>query len=379
MAINALPQLLVALFKQQGAESLPAGKAVAAPFKPGAQYQGKVLESLPNGRNLVRLGAHTLDIALPQQAKPGEVLRLTFVSASPRPTFILAAAAPAVNISQSAQQVQALIRYVPVTAAGPAALTPEGAPANPSASACPLVVNPAVLLTPAPGGPATAALGPAMAAVATAGGPVDGAGATLAAHTSLVAQGVVADQHMASWLPVRLQQTVKESGLFYESHLGRWVQGEMALEAIQREPQARLAQVPAAAAKLPELEHMPEEAARLASRQLNLLEGGPFVWMGPAWPGQLLEWQVRERRDGQAAVIEDGQAWQSRLRLTLPRLGEVAADLDIGAQGLSIRLGAATPASLAEMRAALPELAACLQAAELNLTRLKVALTDGGH
>ncbi len=35
----------------------------------------------------------------------------------------------------------------------------------------------------------------------------------------------------------RLQSTVRDSGLFYESHLSRWFRGEMSREQLQREPQ----------------------------------------------------------------------------------------------------------------------------------------------
>jgi hypothetical protein len=152
------------------------------------------------------------------------------------------------------------------------------------------------------------------------------------------------------------------------------------MEAIQREPQARLHQSPGTLLDLPDLEGMPADAARLASRQLSMLEGGPFVWMGQAWPGQNLKWQVEEREADAEPGVDEGQKWRSQLRLVLPRLGEVAADLDIGAQGLRIRLTARTPETLAEIEAALPELAQRMHAAALNLTSLRTTLgQEPGH
>jgi hypothetical protein len=386
MDIGSLPQLLIALFKGQGTDLLQPGKdqATALHLKPGAQYEGKVLDALPNGRNLIQVDKHVMDMALPQQAKPGDVVRLTFLTASPRPTFVLTPATAAgvqpVNVSQAAQQVNALIRYVPVSAAGQAVpSTPaQGGPAG--AAAKPLVVNPAVLLAPSPtgSGPLTAVSGPAIPALAMAGEAVEAPRASLASNTSLTTQGVVAEKTAdGQVLPQRLQQTVKESGLFYESHLGRWVKGELPLDVIQREPQARLAQAPGAMLNVPDLDGMPEEAARMASRQLHMLEGGPFVWQGQAWPGQMLEWQVRDGRGEGNGDRDPEQPWHSRMRLTLPRLGEVNVDMDIGARGLRIHLLAASPDSLAEMRAALPELAARMRTAELNLTRLQAELADG--
>ncbi|MCI0492582.1 MAG: hypothetical protein L0Z07_06575, partial [Planctomycetes bacterium] len=67
MGIGALPDLLLSLLKTQGADQLQAAKdAPATSFKPGGQYEAKVLDALPNGRNLVQIGKQTLDMALPQ-------------------------------------------------------------------------------------------------------------------------------------------------------------------------------------------------------------------------------------------------------------------------------------------------------------------------
>ncbi|NTV95758.1 MAG: hypothetical protein HGA75_10115 [Thiobacillus sp.] len=461
MNIGALPELILSWFKSQGADQLQAGKDLAlSQLKPGTQYEGKVLDSLPNGRNLVQVGNQAMDMALPQQARAGDVVRLTFLNAAPRPTFILNSApvanAQPVNVSSAAQQINALVRYVPVTASAPVprasatvsvsaqavvrtaarvptavasqpgqasvaqsavaqlapgqvpgasaapgpapaaqALPPQAAAASPSGaqvavasqaaamSGRPIVANPAVLLAPAPvtSGPISALPGPAIPAMTLAGEAVDGMRAALGSQSSLVtAQGVVAEKPAMSYvLPMRLQQTVKESGLFYESHLGKWVRGEMALESIQREPQARLSQMPGPRLDLPDLEGMPEQAARLASRQLHMLEGGPFLWQGQVWPGQVAEWQVQERERERAEDEAAGQKWHSQLRLSLPRLGEIAAELDVGALGLRIRLRPGAPETLAEINAAMPELVQRLRAAELNLSSVLAELADAGE
>jgi hypothetical protein len=214
-----------------------------------------------------------------------------------------------------------------------------------------------------------------------AGEAVDGMRAALGSQSSLAtAQGVVAEKAGASQvLPMRLQQTVRESGLFYESHLGKWARGEVSLDSIQHEPQARLLQSPGPLLDLPDLEGMPEQAARLASRQLHMLDGGPFIWQGQAWPGQTAEWQVQERAARTADDEAAGQRWSSQLRLTLPRLGPLSADLDVGALGLRVRLKAATPETLAAMQAALPELTQRLRDADLNLSSIHLELADAGQ
>jgi hypothetical protein len=397
--IGALPELVLAWFKNQGLDLLQAGKdpLPQGQFKPGQQYEGQVLDNLPNGRNLIQVAGQKLDMALPQQAKPGDVIRLTYVQAGPRPTFVLnvsaAATSQSVSVSQAAQQVSALTRYASVTAAtatASATATPQVQQAAAPGSAVPvplapmakpIIADPAVLLS-----AATPSNVSVLSSIATAVSPVTmmldeavgNAQASVPTNANLATtQSVAADQAATTQvLPMRLQQTVKESGLFYESHLGKWANGDLSLASIQREPQAALAKTPGTLLNVPDLDGMPEQAANLASRQLNMLEGGPFVWQGQAWPGQNMEWQVSDRDGGSNAGEVEAQKWHSQLRLTLPRLGGVAADLDIGALGLRVRLTAQTPEALAEMKAAMPDLAERMRGSELNLTSLKLGLAD---
>lgn len=393
--LSALPELLLSWLKGQGVGQSPAGQgeATALPFKPGQHYQGQVLEQLANGRNLVRVGREVLDMALPKEIPQGATVRLTYLHPGPRPTFLLnqaASAAQPVRLSETAQQVTALVRYAqspvaPTAAAAPATAAtgnaqPAAAPSSTvsqtaaAVSARPIVANANLLLGAgsAPANLAAAIAGrvaiPAMAM--GSGQAVDGLRAALAPNTSLTAQGVsqstLADGHA---LPQRLRQVVAESGLFYESHLSRWTRGEVSMEALRREPQARLMQQGGLPTGVPELRDMPDEAARFAGRQLLMLEGGPFVWQGQAWPGQWMQWLVEERAgDGQGPAEEEAQ-WRTELRLHLPRMGTVAAELRIDAQGLRIDIRAAE-AHLDEVRAALPQLAERLRAVNLNLHRL---------
>lgn len=380
MNIGALPELLGFLLKTQGTTPQSGQPQPASSFRPGAQYDAKILDTLPNGRNLVQVGNQALDMALPQQAKVGDVLKLTFINAAPRPTFVVnappAANTPAVNVSPAAQQVNALVRYVPVTAVLPGSNSGSATLTSP-----PIVANPAILLAPATtaGQLLTILPGSVLPDLSMGGEAVEGMRPSVGAQSTLVnVHGMATERGTGNnELPIRLQQTVKESGLFYESHLGKWVRGELDLKTIQREPQARLQQTPGTLLDLPDLEGMPEQAARLANRQLNMLEGGPFIWQGQAWPGQMAEWQVQER-DAQGADDEAaGQKWHSQLRLTLPRLGQIAADLDVGALGLRIRLRSADPATLAEINKAMPDLVQRMRDADLNLSSITAGLDDG--
>lgn len=465
MSLAALPELLLAWVRTQGAALLRGDKAAMPqdPFRPGQQYEGRVVDQLANGRHLVRIAGHNLDMNLPRNLQAGDSVRLTYLNAAPRPTFLLnttpVTAAQQVRISETAQQVNALLRMAATPASAGSAATPAapagsvstgtsgatstGMPAatspvpgspltgsaggmtaaasalsprlgastvtvtsagaaggatpapaqasqaratavlNPlgaamtqtAALARPIVVNVDMLrgysaafrLTPAPVASATTGL---------VGQAVDGARATLGSGAGLkpttLAELPSPSSHM---LPVRLAQTVRESGLFYEAHLARWHRGVMSLEAIRREPQARLARVEAPAARIPELGNMPEEAAKLAGRQLQLLEGAPFQWQGPVWPGQWLDWRVSERTDADGSDTDadgDGPHWHTELRLALPGLGEVHALLGLRGEQVSVSLRAMRDSTRDSLRAALPELIAGLGAAGLSVRDARV-------
>jgi len=487
MNLSALPELLLSWVKNQGVALLQGDKAQTSPFQPGQQYEGKVVDNLASGRQLVKVGAQLLDMNLPAKTQPGDSVRLTFLNAGPRPTFLLnqAAITPVqqVQISNTAQQVNALLRLAqspsasapaaaasataPATSAALAAsaakltsmATPSAAPAaTTSASAkvaaaatanlplinaspeglsskltatagalsvavsttVPAAVRGAAVTseTVKSGNPPLAAASSTATAAPVAGvvsrpivanvlmlqsfnsnlqpitatltGPntgllgqaIDAPRASIAASTTLSPNTLVEllspSRHM---LPVRLSQTVSESGLFYESHLAKWSRGSLTLESILREPQARLGQENTLTLRLAELDGMPEAAARMAGRQLQMLEGAPFLWQGLAWPGQTMEWMVREEGggEGQAEGGEVAAEWSTELNLTLPGLGQVHAQLGLAGDQLHLRLRADTAETRDKLNVALPLLIKGLEANGLHAIDPQVEALEGGH
>lgn len=182
-----------------------------------------------------------------------------------------------------------------------------------------------------------------------------------------------------AWL-MPLRQAVKESGMFYEANLQRWASGQQGLAEVQRQPQAGLSHEVAAArgAQVNELGGMHEDVARLAGRQLQMLEGQPFVWQGQAWPGQWLEWQVEERKgNGNGRGESDEEApWHTQLRLHLPRLGGLLAEIDLAPHGVKLKLAAESAEALAELRDALPQLTGRLDAAGLAVLGVALEATE---
>jgi hypothetical protein len=440
MNLSAMPELLLAWVKTQGAALLQGNKAQqASPFKVGATYEGKVLDQMPGGRHLVQVAGQKLDMGLPRNTQTGDSVRLTFLNGGPRPTFLLnqtqVAPVQQVRLSNAAQQVNALMRVAQPSAQGPAqaasqatvttttttAAVPPGTAsqaqaasqlpggaalvkagpastlANLAAAGQSVRALPGAANTPAPGAHVQAAARPIVAnvvmlqgastaqsaapiAVASAntgllGQAVDGLRAAVPASTNL-RPTVVADVSTPSpnLLPTRLAQALRESGLFYESHLTRWGKGAYPFESILNEPQARLARGGLPMQGLAELGGMPKEVAQMAGRQLQMLEGGPFLWQGFAWPGQWMNWLVEERQGWQEGEAEDEAAnpWSTELRLTLPRMGAVQAQLSLRGHDVNLRLQVSEPATAQTLNDALPELQRGLQSAGLQAVSLAV-------
>ena len=467
MNFSSLPELLLSWVKTQGTALLQGNKAEqASPFKVGDQYEGKVLDLLPTGRHLVQVAGQKLDMGLPRNTQAGDSVRLTFVNAGPRPTFLLQQSpvtpVQQVQLSNTAQQVNALLKLAPpLPQAVRPALAATGAQLPSNANPLPVPGNQASIpsaiqttsggmaaslktlaqgastsvpngarattspvptpsSTPAPGVAAVTSRGggasqiaqllpsstpissqaqitpgvgrpivanvvmlqgyggtPAMASANTAlaGQSVDAMRAAMAASTNLKPT-VMADPATPSQnlLPTRLAQTLKESGLFYEAHLVRWAKGRYPFEAILNEPQARMARGGAPMLSLAELGGMPEEAARMAGRQLQMLEGGPFLWQGFAWPGQWMDWLVEERPggEGDGRPEEQPSAWSTELNLTLPRMGTVNAQLALRGRAVSLNLHVSMAATAEALQNALPELQKGLESAGLEPVQLKV-------
>jgi hypothetical protein len=117
-----------------------------------------------------------------------------------------------------------------------------------------------------------------------------------------------------------LKHAVSTSGLFYESHLSDFVQGNQTLAAIRQEPQ-NLANSP---------------LTGLISQQLAVLENQRMSWQGEIWPGQLMQWDVYlpQKDDSKQPSFYEQESGENRpiaseMTLHLPHLGKVSARLSI--------------------------------------------------
>ena len=60
------------------------------PLVPGEEVNATIIGTMPGGKTFVEVAGTTLELLLPQKGIPGEILRLTYLSAEPKPTFALA-------------------------------------------------------------------------------------------------------------------------------------------------------------------------------------------------------------------------------------------------------------------------------------------------
>ena len=75
---------------------------------------------------------------------------------------------------------------------------------------------------------------------------------------------------------------------------------------------------------------------------------------GQIWPGQNLSWEIEENRSGNNSQDANSQInWRTRLKLTLPKLGEVSATLCLTPAGtLDIALTADTQSAQNSLQSA---------------------------
>lgn len=196
----------------------------------------------------------------------------------------------------------------------------------------------------------------------------------------------------AARLAPALQQTIVESGLFYEAHQAQWIAGRYPAEALAREPQARHARMPqapsaAAVAQRPEAapdaermrsaapaaarvaampaSDIPAELQPLVQQQLDAAATQHIVWRGEVWPGQELHWEIEADREQHRESGEDAAPqWTTNLGLALPRLGQVNVVLTLTPAKVSLAM-TANAGSADALQQGLGDLAAAFAAAGL--------------
>ena len=184
-------------------------------------------------------------------------------------------------------------------------------------------------------------------------------------------------------LASRLHQSLSHSGLFYESHQAQWIAGSRTTPQLLQEPQNLIR--PQAATPNPaqstaqtaatqgvltttsapadagqRMPSIPEHLQPLVQQQLQALENKQVVWMGQAWQGQDMRWEVREEEARQGRGGGKEKQWVTELHLDLPKLGGVTARLSMNGNAVSLDLQVNDEQTARRMESASAELAASM-------------------
>jgi hypothetical protein len=365
----------------------------------GKTMTATVLARLQDGGALVQVAGNAVRMALPASLAAGAEVPLTLLSTNPRPTFQLG------NTTQLIAGYAPPANAPPNTSASAAALSASLASAANAGSAAPQRSLGASLLAQAPLTPAAdlpalapdtlaPMLSPAARSIASALAgtwSAPGVPATILGKLPLVAAGAPD--------PERLQQGLKEalgkSGLFYESHVAEWAEGKRPLLDLMREPQNLRAQAQQQQAAGPQTSESlaraafasPDlSAAQMINQQLHAHEQQRLQWLGQAWPGQPLQWDVqREEQRGNKNQpgdgAEAGQVWRSGVRFRLPLLGKVSAAVTLVGDQVHIQVQTGSGDSADTLRAWAGQLEQAMAAAGSPLASLTIAQEssdDGG-
>lgn len=79
----------------------------------------------------------------------------------------------------------------------------------------------------------------------------------------------------------------------------------------------------------------------VVQQQLDALATQTFAWQGQVWPGQEMRWEIDEDATRHGVENDETAAnWTTRLNLTLPNLGEVAAQIRLQGDQVSLTISA---------------------------------------
>lgn len=332
----------------------------------GKTIQGEILARLTDGSFVVKVADTPARMQLPAGAQVGAHVDLTLVALQPRPTFQVGAQAFSEAAPPPAPDAD--------PAAQPLSFHEGAAPDSLSARALARAGQLAASLAPPPAaGEAHSGQGASLSPTGQALGTVLGAAMKLEQHASAVNAGapvLPAPTTDAAAIAPALQDALSKSGLFYESHVAQWAQGQRALADLAAEPQMQKA--PGALTD--------PATADFISLQLATQEQAQASWQGQLWPGQHMQWQVGKDGHGQGAHGGDEpERWQSKLRLAFPQLGDLAARIVLAGDRVQVMVDAADAGSAELLRAHAGMLADAMEAAGTPLAGLAIRNAQASH
>jgi hypothetical protein len=368
---------------------------------PGQRFFATLQRTLPDGSFQAVVAGKELTLALNTAAKSGDTLELEVSQVTPRAVFarvvggeaaVAANASAQTALSQTGKLISFLLTGQP--APSPASLAGNrpllDAPPGTGSQLVPVLrqalgqsglfyeshqvqwvlgkLDTAALLREPQGQQSAAAAGNAAGANAPqASSPAGGIGANAATQGAAAAPDTAAARAGTARIDAA---TATRAG----SEVAVGHAGAADAESTQASA-ARIAAADASAARAP----IPERLMPVVHQQLDALATQQYVWQGQAWPGQTVEWLIEDPQhegdgDGSEAAAP---TWNTTLRLTLPRLGGVEAQLHLTPAGVALRLRADDDTTIQTLDGGAVALASALEAVGLKLTGLVVERRNG--
>jgi hypothetical protein len=106
------------------------------------------------------------------------------------------------------------------------------------------------------------------------------------------------------------------------------------------------------------------DAVQIINQQLHALETRQLTWSGELWPGQQMDWEIKEETARPQHSQEQEKIWYSTVHFDLPHLGKVSANIRLTGGHLSMQIAAKDDSVVQMLR--------------LNGTQLSDALATAG-
>lgn len=323
--------------------------AKISPSALGQQFQGEILAKLSNGQFQIKIAGANLAVNLPNTFQVGEKLTLTLLSISPKLVFqldghgripiddpfieqsIIEQLSYKTKTQNTASQLihtstntgseklevnpysQTLLKNSKADISDVAKMI------NQVLSDASKLNSPSVLLNRTP--------------------LLNSPSSTPLALSTPNAQSILTS--LAASLFPQLNQQITSSGLFYESHVAAWLNGQFNKQDLLKEPQSKTPLF-TDISKLSDIETPHRELlTQIIHQQLETNEQQKIAWQGLFFPNAPMEWLIKEeqtKNQNMNAQDEENNAWSSSLKLKLPELGGINIQLNIQNNHLSLAI-----------------------------------------
>lgn len=286
-------------------------------FVQGQKYQALVEGRLTNGNFSVLISDKLLQMHLPEKFKPGDKIELVFISHQPRLKFVLQNE-NFINTVKNNTIISATGRFLNVL--------------------------------------------------------IQGTGKSDLSSSSINKTSALDDSSIKSpELPLLLQKAIQQSGLFYESHLAKWINGKQKLEELQQEPQGKI-RTATSTSTMP----VNAQSLSLVQQQLMALETSHIAWNGEIWNGQQIQWDIFEDNATRKDIDENAPyRWKTKLTLTLPELGKITISVSLNFQEIQVSMDTANNQTAELLKTNQVHLKKSMQTAGLSIQSLDVHYHDG--